>query len=152
MKAGVQNWLAERSPRERYLLLGAAVLAMIWLSFTVVWQPLVAHEAALTDRIMRYERSLAVLNVSPQASTAVTSDPRPVPVILAGTAAEFGLTIRRLEPEGSGARLVLEEASFNDVILWLERMEQDHGLRLTDLEMTRRPAPGVVTATLALQK
>lgn len=148
----MQGWFADRTPRERYLLLGALVLAGVWLAFVLVWQPLAAREAALTSQIARYERSLAILDSAPEDTEAAPTDSRPVPVILTETAADFSLTIRRLEPEGGGARLVLDEVPFNDVILWLDRLDRDHGLRPTELDMTRRPAPGMVTATLALQR
>ena len=83
---------------------------------------------------------------------AIAADSRPVPIVITDTAAVFQLVIRRLEAEGTGARVVLEEATFQQVILWLEALERDHRLRVRDLEMTRRPAPGVVSVTLALER
>ena len=56
------------------------------------------------------------------------------------------------KPFGNGARVVLEEASFDQVILWLEALKREHGLYVSDLEMTRRPAPGVVSTTFALER
>ena len=64
----------------------------------------------------------------------------------------FQLVIRRLEDEQNGARVVLGEATFEQVILWLELLERDHGLRVIELEMTREPAPGVVSTTLVLER
>lgn len=153
MLASARHWFDERTARERVLLLAMAVLALVWVLYAGIWQPLQAREAALLARIDRHERAVAILRAAPvvQAQTAAT-DTRPVPVIVTDTAAAFSLTIRRLEPEGDGARVILDEVAFEAVVFWLDRLEQNHGLRVTTIEMTRRPAPGVVTATLTLQR
>ena len=70
------------------------------------------------------------------------------------TAPEFDLAIRRIEPEGAGAgaQLVLDDADFASVLLWIEALEQDHRLRLTAVEMDRRPEPGVVAARMSFER
>ena len=155
LRATVQDWLTLRSPREKGLLGVALVFAVLWLGVAAIWQPMHQHRANLEAKIARYDSGLAALH-SPAFSAGdpliPAADSRPVPVILTDTAAVFHLVIRRLEAQGSGARVVLEEATFEQVILWLEALERDHGLRVSDLEMTRRPAPGIVSATLALER
>lgn len=153
MLSSAQQWIALRSQRERLLLSVACGLAMIWIGYALIWQPLRNQEAALLDQIARHESAIAILQTTPvtQAITT-TADTRPVPVIVTDTAANFSLTIRRLEPEGSGARVVLDEVAFDNVILWLERLQQNHGLRVSSIDMDRRPTPGIVTATLTLQR
>ena len=149
------DWLAKRSGRERLLLGIALAFAIAWLGLAAVWQPLRQHRADLESRIARYDSGLAALEnpaFSPAETEIGSSDSQPVPLILTDSAAVFQLVIRRLETEGAGARVVLEEAPFEQVILWLEALERDHGLQVSDLEMTRRPAPGVVSTTLALER
>ena len=154
-RASLQDWTAQRSGREKVLLGAGLALALLWLGITAVWQPLRLHRANLEVKIARLDRGLAALQDPgfnlPDANTP-TADSRPVPVVITDTAAVFQLVIRRLEAEGIGARVVLEEATFQQVILWLEALERDHGLRVRDLEMTRRPAPGIVGVTLALER
>ena len=155
IRVSVADWLTERSGRERLLLGIALAFAIAWLGVAAVWQPLRQHRADMETRIARYDSGLAALEnlaFSPAEPESGTSDSRPVPLILTDSAAVFQLVIRRLEAEGAGARVVLEEAPFEQVILWLEVLERDHGLRVSDLEMTRRPAPGVVSTTLALER
>ena len=154
-RAALQDWISQRTERERVLLGAGFLLAMLWFGIAVVWQPLQVHRANLEAKIARYDIGLAALQnpafavAGPQAAAA---DSRPVAVIITDTAAVFQLVIRRLEAEGTGARIVLEEATFEQVILWLESLERDHGLRVRDLEMTRRPAPGIVSVSLGLER
>lgn len=154
-RASLQDWIAQRTDRERVLLGVGFLFALLWFGIAVVWQPLRLHRAHLEATIARYDGGLAALQnpafsvADPQAPAA---DNRPVPVIVTDTAAVFQLVIRRLEPEDTGARVVLEEATFEQVILWLEALERDHGLRVRDLEMARRPAPGIVSVSLGLER
>ena len=156
VQTGLRDWLALRTARERGLLKAAVALGAVWLVVFAVWQPLLAQRAALADRIARHDRGLAALAVQGPPGAAVNAAPatdaRPVPELLTGAAATFQLVIRRLEAEGTGARVVLEEAAFAQVILWLEALERDHGLRVADVEMTRRPAPGMVGVTLSVER
>ncbi|MES2665539.1 MAG: type II secretion system protein GspM [Pseudomonadota bacterium] len=141
--------LADRTPRERRMLVGLAVVAVAAGSIAGVWQPLRAQNAALADSILRHERALAQVLALP--AQADVPDARPAPVIVTEAAETFGLQIRRLQPQGSAVQVALDEAAFDAVLLWVEALERDHGLRLADLTLTRRPAPGTVAATLTLE-
>ena len=144
-------WLADRTPRERLLFAAMLALAVLWLGFAAVWQPLQLRRATLTDQIARHDRAVAVLQAAPVV-VQTPQDDRPLNVIITETAAGFQLVIRRLEPDGQRLALVLEEAPFDAVILWLETLHREHGLAVTTLDLTRRPAPGTVNASLTLER
>ena len=155
IRISVTDWIAERSGRERVLLGVAAAFVLVWIGVTTVWQPLRQHRTDLEGRIARYDRGLAAVADPAFAATDLqneTADSRPIPLILTESAAVFNLGIRRLEAAGTGAQVVLEEATFDQVILWIEVLKRDHGLRVSTLEMTRKPAPGVVSTTLSLER
>ncbi|WP_426036266.1 type II secretion system protein GspM [Cypionkella sp. TWP1-2-1b2] len=154
-RAIAQDWFMQRSPRERLLLGLLAICALVWIAVAVIWQPLRQHRAALENRIALYDAGLTALQnpaFNARTGAAAIIDNRPVPVILTESAAISQLAIRRLESEGAGARVVLEDASFEQVILWLETLKREHGLNVSALEMTRKPAPGVVSTTFALER
>lgn len=151
--ASVLSWWEERVPRERLLLFAMMVVLGVWLALVAIWQPLQAARSRLGDQIVRYQGALSVLQSQPVVAAPVLApDDRPLNIVITETAAAYQLTIRRLEPDGQRVRVVLDEVVFDSVILWLEAVQQDHGLRVTEIEMTRRPAPGVVNATLAVER
>ena len=146
-------WWEARVPRERWLLSVLMVVLGIWLIFAAVWQPLQSARLRLGDQISRQDRALSVLQSQPAAvETETVSDDRPLANVITDSVAAFQLTIRRLEPEGPRVRVVLEDAPFDAVILWLDAVQRDRGLRVSEIEITRRPAPGVVNAVLALER
>ncbi|MDQ1901653.1 type II secretion system protein M [Paracoccus sp. WLY502] len=152
IRQGAGRWLKESTARERWLLILGGVAVLIWLAFTYAWQPLQERREALGRQIALYERAIVALQAAPVRATAAPSDPRSLNAIVADSAREFGLSIRRLEPEGNRIRVTLEDAAFQSVILWLKAMQEDSGLRASELDMTRRPAPAVVNATLVLER
>jgi general secretion pathway protein M len=140
------RWWAQRSPRERVLL---AVMAAALGSYGIiagVAQPLLAARSAALAGIARSDAALARLAVLPTASPG--ADERPAAAILTETAPGYGLSIRRIEAEGDGARLDLGDAGFAEIVLWIDELERAHALRLVAVEMERRPTPGVVGARL----
>lgn len=149
----VRIWWHDRAPREQVLLCVMGAILVVWLGVNAVWQPLRAARVSLSDQIARHERALAVLASDPvPALPAMVNDGRPLNGIITDTTTAFQLTIRRLEPDGPRIRVTLDEASFDAVILWLEAVIRDQGLRVSQIDLTRRPAPGVVSATLTLER
>jgi general secretion pathway protein M len=155
---------ASRSPRERRILIAGAVLVLIVLPYWLVWQ-------SLGERAQRMERTVAGLyedvawmqaaaqrvgglRAGTPAATPASGDRSPLSVI-DRTAREGPLsgTVRRVQPEGTGTvRVWLEDAPFDDVVLWLGTLERDYGLRVTSLVVDRQPTEGRVSARLSLER
>lgn len=140
---------SDRTPRERIMLAALAGVMLIWVAFAGLWQPLQAQRASLLSQIARYQTAAQMLANPVQATT---TDPRPIPVIITDSAAAFQLTIRRLQPTGDVVQIVLEDAPFDAVLLWIDALTTDHALTLQSLDLIRRPAPGVVAATLTVAR
>jgi general secretion pathway protein M len=141
---------SNRTPRERIMLLGLGAVTVLWLGVAGIWHPLQAQRATLAAQIARYQTAAQMMANPAQAT--VPSNARPVPVIITESAATFQLAIRRLQPAGDQVQIVLEDAPFEAVLLWIEALTTDHALRLQSLDLIRRPAPGVVAATLTVAR
>ncbi|QDA36476.1 type II secretion system protein M [Paracoccus liaowanqingii] len=153
MRDWLPRWLSERTPRERWLLgIGAAVL-LVWVAVTLIWQPVQSRRHAASQQIALYDRALVALQMgSVPAAPAGPVDARALNAIVTEAASGFDLTIRRLEPEGERIRVTVDDAAFQTLVLWLEAMARDSALRATELDLSRRPAPGVVNATMVLER
>ena len=154
LRAAASTALSERTPRERLLLAVAAMVAVIAGGYAFVWAPVMAYRDGVENRLAQLDRMISELASAPAdvaASAAVRSD-QPPAVTVTETAAAAGLILRRLDPDGDSVRLALEDADFANVLLWIETLERDHGLRAVEVEMTRRPAPGLISATLTLRR
>ena len=146
----VADWLATRAPREQVLMLAALVLGLVYGGVTLVWWPLLAEQRAVLARVGQMDRALTVVAGLP-ARAAVVRDDRPVSRILTETAADFGLSVRRIDVTEGGADLTLDDATFDGVVLWLDALEAEHGLSVVALQVTRRPTLGQIAATMTLR-
>lgn len=146
--------LADRTPRERLLLGTLAVLGVAALIYLAIWQPLDRTRSSLAAAIARHDGlsdRISALGMA-EDPVQVASDPRPPAVIVSDTAATAALSIRRLEPVEDGVRVVLEDADFGAVLIWLDTLDRDAGLRVAEIDISRRPEPGLVSTTLTLRR
>jgi general secretion pathway protein M len=140
-----RGWLDGRSPRERALLAGLAALAVAGLFFGLVQRPLAAERDRALAEIVRLDATLAAARAAGPAPVAAAAPASP-----ADAAAAHGLTIQRIEPEGARTRIAFEDAAFADLLAWIATVEAGGG-RVAALELVRRPAPGMVAATVTLE-
>ena len=62
------------------------------------------------------------------------------------------MSFKRYQPVGdSGLSLWLENSAFNQLVLWLERLEKRHGIRVDEISVERAAQDGVVNVRLVLQ-
>ncbi len=153
MKVDAAGFWAERTGRERLLLTVAFGLGAVWFAFIMILQPMQEKRGQMEQRITRYESAIAWLS-QPEGAAPIplSADTRPVPQIVTALAEAQGLTIRRLEPEGDMVRVTLDDARFEAVVLWLEKLETDSALRIMALALSRRPTPGLVSTTVSVQR
>ena len=143
---------AERTGRERVLLTCLGLICLCYVLVAVIWQPLHRYRAVLLADIARYEQTEAILAYSAATGAAYVppvSD-MPLPALITEVAADYALTIRRLQPTANAVEVTLEDASFDEVMIWLDALERDGGLRVVTLALTRRPEPGLVATALTV--
>ena len=145
------GWFVQRAPREQLLLAILAALALTTLLVGAVWRPMMAARAEARADIRAYDALIAQLRVAGTPAPGGSGVVGPASTRIANSAAMAGLSIRRLEPEGASTRVVIEEAEFAKVLPWLEAVERDAGLKVSELKLERRPAPGVVNVQLTLR-
>lgn len=149
----ITGWWQARSQRERLLLGALAATAGVWLAVTAVVQPLLGAHAAAEASITRADAALARLAALPAADAAATTgDAQPATAVITATAPDYGMTIRRLEPDGDGARVTLADAGYPEILRWVQALESQHDLHVASIQIDRRPDPGLVSATMTLQR
>ena len=146
--------LGNLNPRERFLMLFALPVMMAAALFNYVWAPVSAQRAATQVEIAGYrmivETEARTRDIGQMAPVAATPD-GPIAPRVTRSAQAHGLTLSRLEPDADLLRVSVETARFGDVIDWIATMETTQGIRLTAIEIDRRPEPGTVAARLTLE-
>lgn len=76
-------------------------------------------------------------------------------IVVDRTTRDAGLAmhLRGTEPAGMNAlRVRFEGASFDSTVVWLVRLQREYGVHVTAAALERTAAPGVVNATVTLQR
>lgn len=140
------------STRERLLLGSALVLGIGAAVYSLAIVPQGEARARALAEIARFDAVARHVGEDGVALPAALPDTRPVPAIVAESARDAAIPIRRLEPEGALTRLTLDAVGFTDLMTWLADLDTLHAIRVASVEMERQPEPGVVTARLALER
>lgn len=155
----IDRW-RQLGARERLVLGGGGLLAILLLGWAFVWQPLERDAQALGSRVAALEADLAWMRqtaaqiASQQASNGPNASMggSPLSVVESGlTAARLNSGLKQLSPVGEGrVRVVLEAVSFDALMDWLEQLDRDFGLSPEEFSAQQK-APGAVDATLVLK-
>jgi type II secretory pathway component PulM len=154
MRAALHRALAERTPREQVLLALLAALAVGWAFWAGALQPLHRQAAELEAQLHRHTLAIARVAALPPAipQEPPVADDRPLPVIVTDTAAAAGLDLHRLQERDGAVTVQIDAAGFDAVVLWIEALEQRHGLKLAEATLTALDPPGTVSATLTVTR
>lgn len=159
----MKNWFLTLESREQIFVLGGGVVVAIALFFALVWMPLDKGHEALQSSVDTWERSLAELRPLKglQQTGGANSAPRgntqtPV-VIVDRTLRARGLdrSLKRSQPTtSSGIRVEFEGVAFDDLVLWLNDLSNQHAMHVASGSMStaNRAGPGRINATLTLER
>ncbi|MEM7377371.1 MAG: type II secretion system protein M [Pseudomonadota bacterium] len=152
-----------RSPREQVMLLTAGLTLLVFVVYLFAFQPFMT---ALTDtrarvdgnvRSIEYMREAAGEAIALQGAGGASGSPadtRTSPLAaLDQTFRSMGLEQpTRIEPVGQGgARVQFSNVDVNALIRALGAVEQRFGLRVSQLNLTRRQ-PGLVSARVSVER
>lgn len=147
-------------PREQTLVSTAAVLLVIALLYSAVWQPFARARKQLAEELAT-ARSVAtrlaqaevdVRLAAPQSAPIVGSD---VSLLTAVDQAAKNGTLKkpptRLQPDGeNAARIWLEDVEFEVLLRWMLELQTRYGVTLDVVDIEKRETAGLVNARISV--
>jgi len=149
------DWYRSLQERDRKAVLYGGIAAVVVAFVGGLWL-LEAATARAEERIAGKQADLAWMQaVTPrlQAMPAARPD-EPLPVFVERTARDGGLAgaLSGAEPSGNGAlRVRFEGASFDALVMWLARLQQERGLVVESASVDGTDTEGLVNANLVLR-
>lgn len=159
-------WWNQLSNRERWLVGGGSALTLLLIVYALIWQPFQKELGRLRQTVAEQRADLAWMrqaaieakrleNVQPGPKSQFPEDIRRSLLIVvdqSARAAGLGTAVKRVEPQGDDrVRVWLEQASFDQLIGWLDTLRQDQGIQTANAVIDRQ-ADGRVDARLILQE
>lgn len=159
MMERLQQYLLGLSPRERYLVTGGSVVALILIVLAIVL-PLQNRVSAAQERVQQKRGDLVWLRqVAPQlASLQNTRPPGTLNESLAAlvdrTARESGFSKNLAGTQASGdggLNVRLDKMAFDEMITWLSQLHERYGVSVDTASVDAAGEPGTISATLVLR-
>ncbi len=161
----MKAWFVALAPRERLMVIAAAAVLILGLGYVLLWERLaddvsrleasVQSQQALKQWMEQAAAEAQRLRGAGGGETAPGGDTASLLSLTDETVrdANLGAAVKRMQPEGAAVvRVVLEQAAFDDMILWLGNLQRGHGVSVADLALDRQEQPGRVNARLTLKR
>jgi general secretion pathway protein M len=159
----MKAWFEALQPRERVFVLSALAAILLAILYFGLWSPLNKAHANLRSSVQTWATALAEIRPlqsqlqSASLNTAQASGNESLVVIIDNSLRQRGLysALQRSQPTAqNGIRVEFENASFDDLILWLGDLATSHGLQLQSgsFSSTAVDSAGRVNATVTLER
>ncbi len=147
-----EHWLTQhlagRSPREKGMLLAAVVFLFSAGYYVLIWQP-------LSERIEQQETMLQQLvamntrlkSAAPDiiaARKSGTTTPAQVSRVISDSASAHSVVIKRIAERGENIQVWIDPVVFNDLLNWLNALDEKYALRVTQIDVSAAEKPGMV--------
>jgi len=160
----LQHWYQGLQQRERLLVLAATVMIAVTLFYLIIWEPI--HKS-IEEQTQKYQSQTNILHWMQVASKEVNmlkasgganktiSSTQPVTLLVENSATTAGIKpyLSKLESTSDkGARVTIDAASFDQILLWLNTMQTKYGIAVTSANLDRDDKPGAVNARMTLNR
>ncbi len=161
----MNQWWAGLNHRERRIFIIGAIVVSVTLLYLLVIEPFSHHVKELNVSVSKQtkllqwmrnsEQQVTTLRASSESRNPSNTGSSSLLALVDQTAkrSKLGAAIKRVEPEGSqNVRLWLEQASFDNILLWLAKIKQNHGIEVSRISVDQPDSPGIVNARISLQR
>lgn len=165
MKSSFANMIGNLDPRERNALIVGGIILGVLLIYTVLWKPFsstveklahtVQEQRALQQWINTASSEAQRLRATKNTNSTVQNTAGQSLLSVVDQAAKkdrLGAALKRIEPEGTGkVRVWIEQAPFDDVVLWMGNLKNTYGVRVTNVSIDRQGASALVNARITVE-
>lgn len=160
----IKRYLQQLSRRERYLVLLAASAVAFTLLYLILWKPLqngierkrelLALQQEQIQTMREQVRDLRMIQGAKSRGGQRVTDSSSLLSVIDRTAKQRRLksTLQKAQPDGDdGVRLWLVNITFDQLIEWLNQLELEYGIYVSDIAIERDEIIGRVDSRILLR-
>ncbi len=164
MKNNLKERWQQLAPREKQLLIFMSVVILITLFYFSLWKPLKTGIEEGELRLKAQTRALAEirkqadevrqLRASGAGNRNSVKDSTSLLGLIERSAKQKNIKsgLQKVQPEGQReVRVWMENVSFDQLISWLELLNNRYGIQINDISLERGNSPGIVSGRILLQ-
>lgn len=162
--AQLKQWFASLPQKEQWMVLSTSILIVATLFYLIVWEPVhlglqaeQQKKQSQTEILLWMQQAAGEVNTlrSSGAQGSIRDKNKPTTLVIEQTLKNAGLktSLNKLESSGkNGARVILNEAPFNQILVWLNTLATHNGIQVVSANIERHDSPGRVNARLTFER
>lgn len=160
----MKDWWDNLEAREQVFVMAGGIFLLIVLLYALLWAPFARSHQQLETSVTNWERSLAELRPlkglipngrQPAQGSGSLSNQPPI-IVVDQTLRSRGLDQYRQQarPTPTGIRVEFENIPFDDLVLWLGDLSNQHGMHVQagSVSIASQGGPGRINASLTLER
>jgi general secretion pathway protein M len=160
----LKQWFKSLPQKEQWMVSGTVLLIIITLFYLIIWEPIhVGLQKEKQKQQSQQEILIWMQNAAEEVRSLRASGNRstirdrnkPITLVIEQAIKNAGLkpSVNKIESSGSdGARVTLNEASFNQVLVWLNTLSTYNGIQVVSANIERGSKPGRANARLSFER
>ncbi|MCW9029750.1 MAG: type II secretion system protein M [Kangiella sp.] len=157
--SALKTWYSGLQQREQTMVIALGLSLAILLLFLIIVLPMRSYFTSLNDDLSYYENQLATVQkqvaaIKSAGPAKVNNENISLNQLVNQTAKSFGLSFSRIEERerNKEIQLRLDNVEFDQLLRWISLLEQDRGLVVDTLRVSKKDAVGKVDASIKLIK
>lgn len=143
-----EKW-QQLKPREQTIVLCLAPVLVIFILYSFIWQPLNESLIKNETKLVRQQALLTWVkeNTAHIKATSAGANKRSkgsVTSIVNRTSRQYQITLSRIQAQGSGVQVWVDEVPFTSLLQWLEQLSTEEGLSVVNIDLSTTEKSGVV--------
>ena len=155
----MKDWFVQLNQREQLSVLVLAAALGLYLLYMLLWLPLDDRREQLAQQnegiagsLQRVDAMVSEI-IRLREGGGASASRRNLTSLVNQSTGRHGLQVSRLQPNSRGdIQVRLENAVFDDVVAWLDEVENREGLLVTEIAITRSGNVGRVNATIRISQ
>jgi len=164
MMQKIKFWFNTLQTNEQRMVLATSAIICLTVFYLVVWEPLhlnlkeQEHKTQSQQEILSWMQQAAIeaRTLRSGGSRNVIRDKnKPVTLVVEQSIQNAGLkpSVNKIESSGNtGTRVTLNEASFNQLLVWLNTISTHNGIIVSSANIERGNKPGRANVRLTLER
>jgi len=159
----LKQWFNALPQKERWMVSGTGLLIFATLFYLVIWEP--AHISLRAEQQKQQAQKEILLWMQQAAGevkalhaagghNTIRDKNKPITLVIDQTINNTGLkpSVNKIESSKNGARVTLNDASFNQILVWLNTLATHNGIQVVSTDIERGSKPGRVNARLSFER
>ncbi len=159
----MKKWLDSLEERERHYVIGGSIVVVIMLVYSLLWAPFLEEVKKLGSRVNSHNETLSwmknntslIKSIRPASGAGTINRDQSLIAMIGQTTknSAMGQSVKRVEEnKDNSVRVWLENAPFDQMIIWLESLQIRYGADITSINIDKQNETGIVNARLTLER